>query len=558
MTEDQGWYGQQGQQYPQDPYHQQQPQYDQYGRPVYPQQQDPYYPQQQQYEQQQYDQPQYDQYGRPVHPQQPQEYYQQPYPQQEYYQPQPVQPVAQPQSVQPVAPPPAAAPPVRAPRPRQAEPEPVVDEGPSERVGGSRAARASADSYTTGEFTFVDEVTEESQDAIDWLKFAESRSEVRAERRRRLRNRLIGAAVALALVGGGVGGYLWWNREETAAKAAGGRAVNVVHLRDLTGKVTTALLVDDESGRKGSVLLLPDTLKLPSNGDSATTTVGQSLDAVGASATRDGLGTVLGAKVDGTWRLDTPFLQLLVAQLGGVKVDVNATVRENNKADGKVLAQPGKQVLLSGVASVAYATLQNPGETRDAQLARFGQVLEAVIRTMPTDLASATDDVHRMNSVADPSLPESALAGVLAQLAQLAKDGKVATSTLKTRPDGTLDEATAGAQVKEILGGVVQNAKGTGGSTRVAVVNASGSDAAGTSAGVQVQNAGLDALPASKAPAVQAASEIRYADDAKQAAAKSLAVSLGLPETAVKKVTDAQNADLVLVVGKDYQVPKTP
>nr|WP_255519070.1 LytR C-terminal domain-containing protein [Kitasatospora sp. SID7827] len=294
---------------------------------------------------------------------------------------------------------------------------------------------------------------------------------------------------------------------------------------------------------------------MPSNGDSVTTTVGKSLDEVGASATREGLTSVLGAKVAGTWRLDTPYLLLLVSQLGGVRVDTNAEVREDNKADGKVLAPAGKDVLLNGHAAVAYATLQAPGEKRDAQLARFGQVMSAVINTMPVTMADATDDVRRMNSVADPSLPENALAGVLVNLAKQAKAGHLSTAVLTTKADGTLDDATAGKQVKEILGGALGSVKGTGGSTRVTVVNASGSDTSGAAAKVAVINSGMDPLPSSAKAPEQAVSEIRYTDDAKQPAALTLATSMGLPDSVVKKITDAQNADLVLVIGKDYQPP---
>ncbi|MFG2693884.1 LytR C-terminal domain-containing protein [Kitasatospora sp. NPDC048407] len=465
---------------------------------------------------------------------------------------------------------PAAVPTVAgmSPRARAAAPEAEALSEPSELVGGRAAAAAARaksavdDSYTTGEFNFVDEQTEDSEDAIDWLKFAESRSEVRAERRRRLRNRLIALLVVLAVLAAGAAGYLWWSGAFSGANdstnAAGGRYVNVVHLREKGGKVTTALLVDDQDGRKATVLLLPDTLQLPSNGETTTTTVGQAMDAVGLSATRDGLNTVLGAKVSGTWRLDTPYLQVLVTQLGGIKVDTNAEVREENKPDGKVLAAAGKDVLLTGPAAVYYATLQAPGEGRDAQLARFGQVMTGVINAMPVTLADATDDVHRMMFVPDPSLPEKALAGVLVNLSKQAKAGHLATTQLTVKPDGTLDDATAGKQVKDILGGALGSTKGTGGATRVTVINASGNDKAALAAKVIVSNSGMEPLPSTAQASAQATSEIRYTDDAKKDAARTLAISLGLSDSVVKKVTDSQNADLVLVLGKDYQLPQTP
>jgi hypothetical protein len=103
----------------------------------------------------------------------------------------------------------------------------------------------------------------------------------------------------------------------------------------------------------------------------------------------------------------------------------------------------------------------------------------------------------------------------------------------------------------------VHSAQASGQTARVSIVNASGDDKARDSAAVQVTNGGLNLVPGSdKAPSTQPTSEIRYTDDARQGAAKSLASSLGLPDSAVKKTTDVQNADIVIVLGKDYQVPK--
>ncbi|MEV0534592.1 LCP family protein [Kitasatospora sp. NPDC050463] len=605
--------GQYQQQYPPQQRGGYEQQYDQYGQPVPPAQpyaqdqytayqgQDQYqqayqpyeqpqqggYGQQGGYEQQQYDQ--YDPYGQPAAPggqayQQPggyqgQDQYQQAYQpyeqsqqggygQQGGYEQQQYGTAQQPVVTEPereqAAPAPAPVPPrPRTPRPAPAEAAPARPAPPSEQVGGSRAAKAAGagkaprDDYATGEFTFVDEEAEETEDVIDWLKFAESRSEVRAERRRKLRNRLIGVGVVLALAAAGAGGYLWFTGDkQSAATAAGPRQVNVVHLRDLQGKVSSALLVNDAAGHKGTVLLLPDTLRLPGPGDPPLTSVGQAMDSIGPSATRDALTAVLGAPVAGTWRLDTPYLELLVAQLGGVRVDTNAETHEGGKPDGKLLSAVGKNTLLSGKAAVAYATLQAAGESRDAQLARFGQVMDAVMRTMPTEFKDAKDDVHRMNAVLDPSLPEDALAGVLVQLAQQAKDGHLGTTALTVKPDGTLDEAGAGQQVKEVLGGTLKSATSADAPARVSIQDATGNDQAAAAAQVQVVNAGLTFIPGGAKAAPQAASEIRYTDDARQAAAKSLAISLNLPETAAKKVTDAQNADLVVVLGKDYQPPK--
>ncbi|WP_344571129.1 LCP family protein, partial [Kitasatospora viridis] len=462
----------------------------------------------------------------------------------------------------PPAPAPPAPPAPRRPRQEAPKPAPAAEPAPerSEMVGGSRPAgrpKTQQDSYQTGEFTFVDEEAEESEDVIDWLKFAESRSERRDERRRKLRTRLLAGAVALLLVGGGTVGYLWANGtlfgSPTAAQATGGRNVVVVHLHELTGKVSTALLVNDSSGHKGSILLLPDTLQLPSpNGGTVDT--GDALNTIGAAPVRDALATMLGAPVKGTWRLDTPYLQLLVSQIGGIKVDTDVQI---TGPDGKVLVEKGSQRTLTGDAAVAYATYQGQGETRDTQLRRFGQVLSALIAAMPNDLPDAQDDVHRIGAVLDPSLPEQALAGVLVQLNQQSAAGHLSTSELPVKPDGSIDEATAGAMVKQVLGGTVHTAAVTNAPARVGLVDATGTGGNAQSAQTQVINAGLTFVPNGGTAPAQAASEIRYTDDARAAAAHSLAQSLGLPDSAVKKVTDPQTVDLLVVLGKDYQPPKT-
>jgi hypothetical protein len=163
-----------------------------------------------------------------------------------------------------------------------------------------------------------------------------------------------------------------------------------------------------------------------------------------------------------------------------------------------------------------------------------------------------------MGAVLDPSLPEKALAGLLAQLSAQSAAGRLTSSQLPVRPDGSVDEAKAGPLVKEVLGSTVHTAAATSAPARVSILDGTGStgDTTAQAAQVQVVNSGLTVVPGGGRSAPQATSEIRYTDDGRAEAAKTLATSLGLPPTAVKKVTDAQTADLVLVLGKDYQVPK--
>jgi hypothetical protein len=276
---------------------------------------------------------------------------------------------------------------------------------------------------------------------------------------------------------------------------------------------------------------------------------------MGPAATRDALGTMLGAPVAGTWRLDTPYLRLLVAQLGGIKTDTDVQI---TGPDGKVLVEKGSGRMLSGDAAVAYATYQAQGENPDAQLRRFGQVMAALITAMPTAMPDATDDVHRMGAVLDPSLPEQALAGLLAQLSGQAAAGHLSTGELPVAADGSVNQAQAAPVVKDVLGGTLHSAAATSGPARVSLVDATGSgnDTAAQAAQAQVINAGLTFVPGGGKAATQSTTVVRYTDDSRAQAAKSLAESLGLPDSAVQKSTEAQTADLVVVLGKDYQAPK--
>ncbi|MER6140270.1 LytR C-terminal domain-containing protein [Streptomyces sparsogenes] len=444
-------------------------------------------------------------------------------------------------------------------RPAQppAEPSPEPSARPAEQPDGER--------YRTEQFSFVEEPDEDSEDVIDWLKFAETRTERRDERKRKGRNRLVALVVVLVLaVVGGVG-YLWYagklpglsddGQDSAAAGGAQKRDVIVVNLRETKGgRTSTALLVDNETTKKGTTVLLPNALAL-STEDGGSTTLGKSVVDEGSDATRDSLSTLLGADIQGTWRLDTPYLENLVQLVGGITVDADATVPGAAKGDAP-LVERGKGRELSGDAAVAYATYRGQGEPQTKQLARFGQVMHAALKKVSSDPDGATSTVESLAQIPDPSLSEQQLGASLARLAQRAKDGSYDTTMLPVQPDGTLSERSTDRVVRTILGGAVKNTDQDA-APRVSVRNAGSVRGAAGEAQVALVNGGFTVVGASEQGGTpQAASQVLYADAQQAAQAKEVAKTLGLAAGAARKGKVAPNADITVVLGQDYD-PKS-
>ncbi|MEU6392774.1 LCP family protein [Streptomyces sp. NPDC046939] len=415
--------------------------------------------------------------------------------------------------------------------------------------------------YRTEQFSFVEEPDENSEDVIDWLKFTESRSERREEARRRARGRVIALIVVLALCLVGGVGYLALagklpflgkdDKKAGAATAAGpqNRDVIIVHLHNTKGGGTSsALLVNNTTTKQGSTVLLPNSLAL-SGDDGTATTLGKSVDEDGSSGTSGAVDTLLGTDIEGTWRLDTPYLNNLVELVGNIEVDTDTDVPDPAKK-GTTLVHKGEGQTLTGPMAVAYATYQGKGEAETAQLTRFGQVMQAVLRKLSSDPQAATITVQTLAQILDPSLTEKDLGAFLAKLADHAKEGDYKTALLPVQKDGTLSEETADSVVKDVLGGTVK-APAAGDSLRVAVKNATGTASRTEKARVTLVNGGYTFVAGGTGSSV-ATSQVTYGDDARKQDAVEVAKTLGLPTSAVKKAKAASNADVTVVLGQDY------
>ncbi|MGW5850161.1 LytR C-terminal domain-containing protein [Streptomyces sp. NPDC055254] len=582
---------------PYDPYAGQEQQligYDAYGRPVYgqvPAQAAPPAPAPQ-YEQQSYEQAYgYDYQGYGQQPPQQQSPQQQQQPQQQYYAPQ--QPAQQeygqqqeygrqqeyPQARS-AAPAPSYA---YDPRPAQqwipqqtaqepaAEPvrEPGADPGARQRppqVPEPRRADSGPQDdrdYHTGMFAFIDQPDEDSEDVIDWLAFTESRTERREEARRRGRNRVVALIVVLALFVVGGLGYLWYagklpfidgpGQGKTAATtdpAAQKRDMIVVHLHNTKkGGTSSALLVDNVTAKQGATVLLPNALGVPQP-DGAATALGKAVEE-GGLGVRESLDSVLGTRIGGTWRLDTPFLENLVELVGGIETDTDVAVPADEAAKTPAVAQGPKQSL-SGSMAVAYATYRAQGEPEAKQLERVGKVLHAVLRKVPGDPKAAAVTVESIGQILDPALDAQTLGALLSRLGEHAKTGAYRTDVLTVKADGTLTDEANKSVVKEVLGGSAEAAQ-PGAAPRVGLKDATGDEKTQVAAKAALLNGGYTFVDGGKADKTAAATQITYQDDAQRDKAVEVAKTLGLPETVVKKTENAVNADVVVVLGKDYK-----
>lgn len=431
-------------------------------------------------------------------------------------------------------------------------------------VDDDTAADDTAPEYRTEQFAFVEEPDGDSEDVIDWLAFTENRTERREEARRRARSRIVALVVVLALVAVGGVGYLWYagklpglsasdpDTGTTTAAGAQKRDVIVVHLHDTTnGGTATALLVDNTTTKQGTTVLLPNSLALTGD-DGSTTTLAKSVEDDGSEGTRTAIDTVLGTDIEGTWRLDTPFLLTLVDLVGNIEIDADTDVPDPDAEKGEApLVREGENRTLGGKAAVAYATHRAPGEDQNAQLERFGQVLHGVLRKMTSDPDAATVTIQTLGQIIEPPLTDKDLGSFLARLSDLAKGGDHRTALLPVQDDGTLTAQASDDVVEDVLGGTAKSPDKDA-AVSVSVRNATGVRDHTEKARVVLLNGGFTFRDAGTAGAPETASQVVYADAAEKENATEVAKTLGLGADAVTQGKVSANARVSVVLGQDY------
>jgi hypothetical protein len=178
--------------------------------------------------------------------------------------------------------------------------------------------------------------------------------------------------------------------------------------------------------------------------------------------------------------------------------------------------------------------------------------MQGVLRKLSSDAQAATVTVQTLGQILDPSLGEKDLGAFLAKLADRAKGGDYTSELLPVQQDGTLSAEDSDSVVKNLLGGTARSPE-AGDTVRVGIRNATGDKDATEQARVVLLNGGYAFLDAGTVGTAEAASRVLYSDAARKQDAVEVAKTLGLPTSAVKKGETTSNADVTVVLGRNYE-----
>ena len=231
--------------------------------------------------------------------------------------------------------------------------------------------------------------------------------------------------VVVALLGGGTGVWYFLTRSGNTAPT---QTTVLFQLKDIAGNAVGSVVLVADRGAvggnasatgKGAAVLIPPQMSVtvtglasqPFGGEmSAAAQTGATpgdAQSVVAPAGKQAVSDLLGVDVDGVWSVDEITFAAFIDSIGTVILDTNATVPG---VDGKAVVQQGNREQLSGPQAVLYATYRAPGETPDKQLARFGQVVAAMLAKIPADTSTTEKLLNLQATVPDPDLPNDRLA----------------------------------------------------------------------------------------------------------------------------------------------------
>jgi anionic cell wall polymer biosynthesis LytR-Cps2A-Psr (LCP) family protein len=272
----------------------------------------------------------------------------------------------------------------------------------------------------------------------------------------------------------------------------------------------------------------------------------------------------MGVRVQHHWVLSGAGLSALVDKVGGVHAQVDAdVVVKDAKGRETVLARAGSQQL-AGPAAVVYATYLAEGEGDTARLARFNEVLDAVVRSLPGSPAEIALTLTALGQGSQSDLEPAALAERVGALRTAATAGGVRYEVLPTNEIDTgsavgtygLDSVKVGPLLQSAFAGSLQK-DAAGDAVRVLVENGVGTPDLNLQARRKLVAIGLRFVNGGNAAALNNTPSVVMIKDGSETSSKRgqrVAAALGLPDSSITLYPRGQTvADVIVILGSDFK-----
>lgn len=398
-----------------------------------------------------------------------------------------------------------------------------------------------------------------------------TRTAERATRRAKTRRQLLAvlAAVLAVLLVVGLTVVLLADRDQPVTAGPAVKAdvqhTLLVQVAGADGTAAATALVGVTPARQQAAAMLVPSRLLVDVAGSGSLPFGEALTLESPTASADALTDLLGLRVENRWVLTEQGLAALVDKVGGVQAQVDVDViRTDAKGNQTVVVRAGSQKL-AGAAAAAYATFLADGEPEQARLARFNDVLDGIVRTLPDQPSAIAADLAVLGAGSASSLAGARLAAILADLRAAAVKSRVRYDVLPVNAIDTgaavdsygVDSAKAGTLLQSLFAGsVVRDPAGQ--NVRVLVENGVGTPDLVEKARARLVDDGFRFVNGGNAATLNDTdpSVVLVADgtDKSQQQGNRVARSLGLPASAIATNPRGQTvADVIVILGADFR-----
>lgn len=394
-----------------------------------------------------------------------------------------------------------------------------------------------------------------------------TRRQARAERRRQRRQRLgIAGIVAIVVAGLAIAAGIGFGVHSVTSKSGppeDRQQTTMLTLQSAAGNaIVTMLIAHDNTAKQGLELLVPSRLLTDvcgfgsqQFGNIIGLPQGQSL------ASRTLSQTLGGVTIDSTLTMTPDQLTKLINSVGGVTVDVDVDVIQQQAGTGGVVLVPrGNHQHLDGARAVEFATYVAPSEDPSAALARFQAVFEAAVMALPPKTSQAANVLSAAGIGGDLTSVANLLVGIAADdRAKRLLPIDLPTQVIDaggSQPSYRVDQGKTDQLVKAQLAPSLPKSA-SGKKTTVLIENGAGTPGLVLSACNRLLPAGFGFAGSGNAPNFNYATSQVIVFQSTVAAAQvgdRIAQLLGLPLADVVASTQGQNvADVVVILGHDYK-----